>query len=207
MNSLEKLDEAKRTFKGLKQYNSFHSFKTDFHSCCESLSSIFQLASSEQKKALENSFFPEVVKIIREDNFHPPSIDAFESGTTSIPSITALGGPLRIRNNGIITVNGKELPKGDLEFGTKTSDGFNNTVDGGKDDSLNEVPTIVKIKMRDLFNTKIKKKTKKLQIEYKEVNIWQTKLNNYDPISFLQDAISFYENFFENNEKNLSAKE
>lgn len=196
MNPLEKLQEAKRAFKELEQCNTFHSFKKDFHSCCESLSSIFQQANAEQRKALNNDFFPEVVKIIREDNFHSPGIDAFDSGSTSIPGITSLGGPLRIRNEGIINFYGKELPKGDLEFGTKTSDGFYNTVNGKKDDSLNEVPTKVEIKMRDIFNTKIKKKLKKLQIEDNKVNIWQSKINNYKPVSFLQDAISFYEKIF-----------
>jgi hypothetical protein len=72
MNIKEKFKEAIKTFNEIKYLNEFHKFKIIFHSCCESLASIYQLADKEQKKSLENKFFPEIIKIIREDNFHSP---------------------------------------------------------------------------------------------------------------------------------------
>ena len=234
MLSMDMLNEAQLTFQKLEtNAKDFHIFKILFHSCCESLASIFQLADGKFQNQLKDNFFPEIIKIIRENKFHNGK-DAFRFGTTSISgtngSITQVNGPLVIHNEGEFNFYGTKLPKGYLVFGDKGTTGFINTVHNKKEtdflkkaqipihipptgkfifgvnsknssintinykenDILQTVPTFTEIKMRDLFDIKIKKKLKKRSI--KDINKWQGLIINYNPITFLKNAINFYEN-------------
>ena len=194
MSPRDKLNDAENSYFELIKSENFHQFKTYFHSCCESLSSIYQVGDKKLKDKIGLDFFPNIVKKIREDNFHTPGIDSFSTGTTSIPGIISMNGPLRIRNEGTINFNGVEMPQGDIEFGSKATKGFDNTLSGKENEVLNKIPTSVEFKMRDLIDTKLKKDLKKYGIATKKIRQWTHKVSNYKPVEFIENAIEYYKN-------------
>ena len=194
MTSKDKLNDAENSYLELIKSENFHQFKTYFHSCCESLSSIYKVGDKKLKDKIGLDFFPNIVKKIREDNFHLPGIDSLSTGTSSIPGIISMNGPIRISNRGTFNINGIELPQGDIEFGSKSAKGFENTLNGKENEVLNEIPTSIEFKMRDLIDTKLKKDLKKYNIPTKTIRQWTHKISNYKPIEFIADAIEYYKN-------------
>jgi hypothetical protein len=153
----------------------FVDFTNTFHNLIYILKGIWDISPKEIKTELSGSFFPDIVKMIRETKQHSGN-DFFNLEYSGIPGIGMQGGELSMRIEDKFIFYGKELPKGDYVFGKEFF-----TLNG-KPFNLG-IPIIRIFKFKEIDeNDKNEKKCLK----------WKDEFSKYDPFQFIIGCMKYY---------------